>query len=42
MGTENTVLIDVRTPDRYAEGHIPNALNINFNAPDFVEQMENG
>lgn len=40
IGTENTVLIDVRTPDEYAEGHIPNALNINFNAPDFAEQME--
>lgn len=40
IGTENTVLIDVRTPEEYAEGHMPNALNINFNAPDFAEQME--
>lgn len=39
IGTENTVLIDVRTPEEFATGHIPNALNINFNAPDFAEQM---
>jgi phage shock protein E len=40
IGTENTVLIDVRTPEEFATGHIPNALNINFNAPDFAAQME--
>ncbi len=40
IGNENTVLIDVRTPDEFAGGHIPNAVNINFNAPDFAAQIE--
>ena len=25
---KNYVIVDVRTPDEYAEGHIPNAINI--------------
>lgn len=28
-------LIDVRTPDEYAEGHLKNAVNININSGDF-------
>ncbi len=36
-------LIDVRTPEEFAEGHIELAQNINYNAPDFeqrISQME--
>ena len=40
IGTENTVLIDVRTPEEFGGGHIPNSININFNAPDFSAQIE--
>lgn len=40
IGEENTVLLDVRTPEEYSGGHIPNAVNINFNAPDFSAQIE--
>jgi rhodanese-related sulfurtransferase len=32
-------LIDVRTPQEYHEGHIEKASNIDFNAPDFNEQI---
>lgn len=29
-------LVDVRTPDEYAEGHLKGAVNINYNADDFT------
>lgn len=32
-------LVDVRTPEEYAEGHLKNALNINFNSGDFAQQI---
>ena len=33
------LLIDVRTPEEYAEGHIDNARLIDVNANDFVEKI---
>jgi rhodanese-related sulfurtransferase len=33
-------LVDVRTPDEYAEGYINDAENINFFDADFVSQCE--
>jgi 3-mercaptopyruvate sulfurtransferase SseA len=34
---EGTVqLIDVRTPEEYAQKHLKDAVNINFNSDDFV------
>ena len=33
------VLVDVRTPQEYAQGHIENAINIDFYAPDFLKKM---
>ena len=33
------VVIDVRTPAEYAEGHIAGAKNINFNDADFAEKL---
>ena len=38
-GRENIILLDVRTPEEFAAGHIPNAINLNYNASDFTEQV---
>lgn len=35
------VIIDVRTPAEFESGHLENAVNINFFAPDFKDQLEN-
>ena len=32
-------LIDVRTPEEFAKGHLEGAKNINFNAADFDNQI---
>lgn len=32
-------LIDIRTPDEYAQGHLKNAVNINFYDPTFANDM---
>src|SRR5207247_5153766 len=31
-------LLDVRTPDEFAAGHIPGAVNIDITAPDFEKK----
>ena len=33
------VILDVRTPSEYGEGHIQNAINIDFYAPTFREDI---
>ena len=33
------VVLDVRTPDEFAAGHIASATNINFNDPKFKERI---
>lgn len=35
----NTVLIDVRTPAEFAEGHLDGAVNIPVELPTFTEQV---
>lgn len=37
---KNEQLIDVRTPEEYNAGHIPNAININFNDPAFQSNIQ--
>lgn len=38
--TENdATVIDVRTPEEFASGHLSGAININSAAPDFQEQI---
>ncbi len=37
---KNIVLVDVRTPEEFAEGHLDNALNINWFDADFANQFE--
>ena len=40
LATEpNVFLVDVRTPDEYAEGHLRGAANIDWNAPGFMDQF---
>ncbi len=36
----NGLLLDVRTPDEFNEGHIMEAVNINFYDKDFAQQVE--
>jgi thioredoxin len=36
--TENPQLLDVRTPEEYSSGHIGNAVNVNWNSVDFVDE----
>lgn len=35
LGEKTAVLLDVRTPEEFAEGHLTNALNKNVNDKDF-------
>jgi len=37
--TENPTVLDVRTPGEFAEGHIQNALNIDWNGANFDAQV---
>ncbi len=32
----DTTILDVRTPAEFAQGHLPGALNIDVNSPDFA------
>lgn len=34
------VLLDVRTEKEFTDGHIANAININFNSPGFAERVQ--
>jgi rhodanese-related sulfurtransferase len=34
-----TIVIDVRTPEEYASGHLDGALNIDVQSPDFAQQV---
>ena len=36
---DGVVLLDVRTPQEYAEGHLAGATNIDVSAPDFTARL---
>ena len=36
----NITIIDVRTPEEYAGGHVPNAVNIDFKSPEFAQGLK--
>lgn len=40
FNSPKNVLIDVRTPEEYAEGHLPHAINIDVNGDDFEEKIK--
>ncbi|WP_461097407.1 rhodanese-like domain-containing protein [Spirosoma luteolum] len=33
------VVLDVRTPEEFRQGHLPNAVNVNYQATDFEQQL---
>ncbi|MCC2544985.1 rhodanese-like domain-containing protein [Hymenobacter sp. BT175] len=35
----NVTVLDVRTPEEFATGHLAGAKNLNFRAPDFAQQV---
>ncbi len=35
----NTVVLDVRTAKEFQESHIPGAINLDYNAPDFAKKV---
>ena len=35
---KQNVILDVRTPGEFSAGHIPGAVNLDYNAPDFQEK----
>lgn len=37
---DNTVILDVRTPEEFNEGAIPNAILIDVNGPNFASETE--
>ncbi len=36
---EGTVVLDVRTPEEFAGGHLEGAVMVDFYAPDFADQL---
>ena len=34
------VILDVRTPEEYAEDHLEGSRNLDYNSPDFVNKLE--
>jgi len=34
------VILDVRTPEEYAEDHLEGSRNIDYNSPDFTSKLE--
>ena len=39
LKNKNFVILDVRTPEEYADGHLANATNIDFKATDFADKV---
>lgn len=39
QASKEQTIIDVRTPEEYTESHITNAINMNWNAPEFQNQV---
>lgn len=36
---KKSVLVDVRTPEEFAEGHLPNAINVDVKNENFIEKV---
>ncbi len=40
IADDQTIILDVRTADEYAGGHIPNAINIDVNRAGFLYEAD--
>jgi phage shock protein E len=40
LSDSTTILLDVRTPEEYAEGHIAGAINIDYKGADFASRVD--
>lgn len=40
IASKTITLIDVRTAEEFSEGHIPGAVNVDVNSPDFVTTIK--
>jgi rhodanese-related sulfurtransferase len=40
IASKTALLIDVRTPEEFSEGHISGAVNVDVNNPDFVSTVK--
>jgi rhodanese-related sulfurtransferase len=40
MAEPDTIVLDVRTREEYAAFHLPNALNLDYLAPEFIDRLE--
>lgn len=40
LQTEGVLVFDIRTPDEYKNGHIPNVIHVNFFDTNFIEQVK--
>lgn len=38
--TPDVVVLDVRTPEEYAAGHLPRAVNVDVSSDDFAERVD--
>lgn len=39
LQTETGQIVDVRTPEEFAQGHLPDAINLDFRNPDFEKNL---
>jgi rhodanese-related sulfurtransferase len=39
LQSDQAVLLDVRSPEEFAQGHLPGARQLNCEAPDFEQQV---
>jgi rhodanese-related sulfurtransferase len=39
-GNPNFIIVDVRTPEEFAEGHIANAIMVDFRSDNFKEEID--